>query len=303
MRRSVTCGALAWLLAKKGLDARRVIIYAWSPLPIVEFAIEGHLDVLVILFTVLAALSATIFDAHERKGQALTGFFIGMATLMKLYPILLLVVFFRGRNWILLLTCFATIFLGYIPFIMLGHGQILAVLLSFTGQQQSFQSVIARVIEWNSAGWGLTSSAITQLATLVEAFIIGTVTLVVFILRLRERISIEAAILLLTGTILASYSHLFPWYAPALLPWIAVLAAPLRVHKKFSARGLAMALVWYFTFVVILSYVLSLQAFNTLADWSLYYKISFGVVIIGLGTAALLSYYNHITMKKSSSSF
>ncbi len=112
----VTCGALAWLLAKKGLDARRVVIYAWCPLPIVEFAIEGHLDVLVILFTVLVALSATIFGTDGRKGQVLTGFLIGMATLTKIYPILLLVVFFRGRNWILLLTCFGTIFLGYIPF-------------------------------------------------------------------------------------------------------------------------------------------------------------------------------------------
>ena len=290
----LTCGALVWLLSKKKLDARRVIIYAWCPLPIVEFAIEGHLDVLVIMFTVLAVLSATIFGTDGYKGQALTGFFIGMATLIKLYPVLLLVVFFRGRNWMLLVTCFVTIFLGYIPFFLLGHGHILAVLLSFTGQQQSFESVVGRLVEWNSAGRGLTQVAIIRLADVVEALIIGIVVLVVFILRLRGRIGIAAGTLVLIGTILTCYSHLFPWYATALLPWIAVLASPLRAHGKLSGKGLAIASVWYFTFVVILSYMLGLKAFNTRAAWSLYYGISFGVVLIGMGTAALLAYKNHI---------
>ncbi|HEX6480288.1 MAG TPA: glycosyltransferase family 87 protein [Ktedonobacteraceae bacterium] len=290
----LTCGALAWLLSKKRLDARRVIIYAWCPLPIVEFAIEGHLDVLVIMFTVLALLSATIFGTNEHRGQILTGFLIGLATLIKLYPILLLVVFFRGRNWILILTCFVTILLGYIPFFLLGHGQVLAVLLSFTGQQQYFESVIGRLVEWNSAGRGLTQAAIMRLTDGLEALIIGTVALVVFILRLRGRIGTAAATVVLIGTILTCYSHLFPWYAPALLPWIAVLASPLRAHGKLSGRGLAIASVWYFTFVVILSYMLGLRAFDTRAAWSLYYEISFGVVLIGIGVAALVAYRSHI---------
>lgn len=320
----VTCGALAWLLSKKGLDARRVIIYAWCPLPIVEFAIEGHLDVLVVMFTVLAVLSATIIGTNGRGGgliapttsgkrgearfnpspslarslhqsslSALTGFFIGMATLMKLYPILLLVVFFRGRNWILLLACFVTIFLGYFPFFILGHGQVLGVLLSFTGQQQSFESVVQRVIEWNSSNLGLTTTSAARVADAIEILITGTVVLIVFVLRLRRHISIEAATLLLIGTILTCYSHLFPWYAAALLPWIAVLARPLRIHGRFIAGGLAIAIAWYFTCIVILSYMLSQKAFDTLSGWSLYYKVSFGVVVIGMGVAALLAYRNH----------
>jgi len=295
----LTCGSLAWLLSKKGLDARRFIIYAWCPLPIIEFAIESHLDVLVVMFTVLAVLSTTIFGTNGRRGQALTGVFIAMATLMKLYPILLLVVSFRGRNWILLLTCFATIFLGYIPFFILGQGQITAALLSFTGQQQSFESVIQRAIEWNSPNLGLTAAAAARVADATEILITGVVVLVVFILRLRRRISIEAATLLLIGTILTCYSHLFPWYAAALLPWIAVLARPLRTHGRFSSRGLAIAMAWYFTCIVILSYILSMKAFDTLSDWSLYYKVSYGVVVIGMGAAAYLAYRNqHIKLKE-----
>src|SRR5207253_170531 len=122
-----TCGVLALLLTRKGLDPRRVIIYAWCPLPIVEFALSGHIDAATITFTVLAVLCAT---SNRRGARALTGCLIGMATLTKIYPILLLVVVVRRREWtlkqpLLLLTCFATIIVGYLPFYILGHGQVL----------------------------------------------------------------------------------------------------------------------------------------------------------------------------------
>ncbi|MBO0779676.1 MAG: hypothetical protein J2P37_12700, partial [Ktedonobacteraceae bacterium] len=52
-----TCIALTYLLLRRKLDPARVLIYAWCPLPIMEFAIQGHLDVLAITFTVLAMTS------------------------------------------------------------------------------------------------------------------------------------------------------------------------------------------------------------------------------------------------------
>ncbi len=54
----VTCIGLAALLVRKGLDPRRVILYALCPLPIIEFAIQGHSDVIAITFMVLAVLCA-----------------------------------------------------------------------------------------------------------------------------------------------------------------------------------------------------------------------------------------------------
>ena len=85
----VTCVALIVLLGRKGLDQRRVILYAWCPLPIIEFAIQGHVDVITLTFTILAILAAS---NHSVRGYMLTGFLIGLATLTKIYPILLLVV-------------------------------------------------------------------------------------------------------------------------------------------------------------------------------------------------------------------
>lgn len=37
----VSCGALVLLLMRRGLDPRRVVIYAWRLLPVVEFAIQA----------------------------------------------------------------------------------------------------------------------------------------------------------------------------------------------------------------------------------------------------------------------
>src|SRR5712692_2260824 len=120
----VTCGALAWFLAKKGLDPRRTILYAWCPLPVVEFAIEGHVDAAAVAFIMLAIVSASSAGSSWRGSRVLTGFLIGMATLTKIYPILLLFAVIRRRDWALLAACFATIILGYVPYLILGHAQV-----------------------------------------------------------------------------------------------------------------------------------------------------------------------------------
>ena len=85
----VTCGALVVFLKRRGIDPCRVLIYAWCPLPIIEFAIQGHVDVISLTFSILALLS---FSNNSVRGRILTGFLFGMAALTKIYPILLLVV-------------------------------------------------------------------------------------------------------------------------------------------------------------------------------------------------------------------
>src|SRR5436305_12793855 len=149
----LTCGVLALLLVRKGLDPRRIVIYAWCPLPIVEFALQGHVDVITLTFTVLSVLSAT---STKRGSRVLTGFFIGMATLTKIYPILLLVAIMRRRDWALLATCLATITLGYVPYLILGHGQVLGYFFSYSAEQGGNAGVVQLVTFALSRDHGLT---------------------------------------------------------------------------------------------------------------------------------------------------
>ncbi len=135
----VTSGVLAFLLKSRGLDPGRCIIYAWCPLPIIEFAIQGHLDAMTLTFTILAVLSAL---SNRRGARVLTGFLIAVATLTKIYPILLLVAVVRRRDWALLATCFSTIVIAYVPYLILGHGQVFGFFATYAGEHTPNAGVV-----------------------------------------------------------------------------------------------------------------------------------------------------------------
>src|SRR5258707_2653295 len=63
--------AILQLLAARGLPATRVLLYAWHPLPVWEFAGDGHVDAMAIALLLLA------FVAVDRRSPILAG--IGLA--------------------------------------------------------------------------------------------------------------------------------------------------------------------------------------------------------------------------------
>ncbi len=289
----VTCIALAVLLARKGLDPRRVLIYAWCPLPIVEFAIQGHSDAIAMTFMVLAVLCAMSFRQSVRL---LAGVCIGLAALARLYPILLLLVLVRRRDWGLVVACITTIALGYLPFILLGQGDIRSVLLSFSGQQDLHPGVLdmAPIYIAREVGIRIVLTSLFLVTHLLEMAVMGITVLLVCIQRLRKRMSEEAALLLLIAVVLMVYAHVFPWYMTALLPWIAMLTVPVWTRKGgISAKGLAVAMVWYFTCTVVLSYIPGLRQYFTVSNWLIYYVTSFGVMVVGLSMVAVIGFLRH----------
>jgi hypothetical protein len=309
----VTCVALVVLLRRKGLDQRRVILYAWCPLPIIEFAIQGHVDVITLTFTILAVLSAA--DTSVR-GRVLTGFFIGFATLTKIYPILLLAVVLPALpgnesgvndggmallrkilscNAPLLITCFAMILLGYLPYLILGHGQALGYFATYASQQGQNAGVTQQIVHWLGDQLHIRISTTITLEHIVDLLLVSAVSLIVFVMRLRRRISIEAGLLLLYGVVLSISSHVFPWYTTTLLLWVPVLVGPLWTRVGLSGRSLAIIAVWYFTVTSLLGYFFNL-------DWTPYYRLVYTPVIIALGVAAIIGVVNRFRRQKGISS-
>src|SRR2546423_7982818 len=282
----VTCGALALFLVRKGLDPRRILIYAWCPLPIVEFALQGHIDVITLTFTVLSLLSAT---STRRGSRALTGFFIGMATLTKIYPILLLVVIVRRQDWALLATCLATIILGYIPYFILGHGQVLGYFSTYSGEQGGNAGIVQLVTYSISQDHGYTLAITIMQQHIVDAIVVCGMSLAVLLLRLFKGISMEAGTMLLIGTFLAISAHVFPWYAPALLPWIAVLFVPLWTHGRPNSKGLAVGIAWDFVCISFTGYF-----FNKTRDLPIYFEFVHALVMAGLGIALMLGIWGEL---------
>jgi len=83
--------ALWALLAARGQPVERILIYAWSPLPVVEFWGSGHNDAIAVVFVVLALVAA----ARERWWWAFVWLALGSSA--KLWPLLLFPMFI-GRS-------------------------------------------------------------------------------------------------------------------------------------------------------------------------------------------------------------
>jgi alpha-1,6-mannosyltransferase len=119
---------LARLLAIEGLPTARVLIYAWHPLPVWEFAGSGHIDA-VFIACVLAALYAV-----RRLRPGLAGFFLAGATLTKFYPVILTPALYRRWDWKMPAVFIVAIAIAYVPFLSAGS-RVLGFLPGYAGQE------------------------------------------------------------------------------------------------------------------------------------------------------------------------
>jgi hypothetical protein len=141
---AVAVWALVQLLVSFGFARQRVLIYAWHPLAIWEFAGSGHVDALAIAFIALALL------VHRKSRETLTGFFLACATCVKLFPAVLVPAFHRWGRWKLLLAFVATILISYLPYLSVGPMGTLGFLPGYasergmTSGEQFFLLAVAR---------------------------------------------------------------------------------------------------------------------------------------------------------------
>ena len=290
---------IAVVLSRRGLDPRRTILYAWCPLPIVEYAINGHVDALTVVLIALVLLVATSSYAERRSRRILLGFLIALATLTKFYPILLLVVVVRRRDFVLLITCFATILISYIPFLILGHGKVLGFFSIYAGEQGLNEGVVPLFIQWVGADHLHMSGNITLLVQRgVDVLLAVPIITLVFVQRLRKRMNFEMAGVILTGLVYAVSPHIFPWYTPALLLFIPLLVHPLwtrgeRGGIQWSGEGVAIAATWYFVCASLAGYF-----FRNTLNWTLYYIFVYDVVVLMLAVAGCMALF---TLKNKAS--
>ena len=103
----VTLIALVKLLREFGVRREQALIYAWCPLLVWEFGSSGHLDSIAMAFIALALL------ARYRMQPILTGLFLGLAIMTKMYPLVLLPALFRRGEYKMPATAAAVIAVGY----------------------------------------------------------------------------------------------------------------------------------------------------------------------------------------------
>ncbi len=213
---------LMQLLATLGLPRSRVILYAWHPLTVFEVAGSGHVDALV-LPCILLTISAVQRRQHTAAGVAL-----GAATLVKIYPILLLPALFSRRRWPILFGCAVTILLGYLPFLPGAGLQVLGHLPRFLADPGEM---------FNPSLMGLVVLLLSSVshAPVYWASWIGRVALLgILAWIIRQRADrpddLLAPIWMVAGAVTLLTLTLHPWYLLWLLPLLAIQPRPAWIY-------------------------------------------------------------------------
>ena len=224
--------ALAGLLRRIGQPPERALIYLWSPLLVFEVAHAGHVDGLMLPLLIAA------FWARAADRPWLLGLFLGAATLVKLFPALLLPALLpplaawqggpRPLPWPKLragplptLAAFgATVALGYVPY--LGDGASPAGFLP-RYFNENFNLGLARALFEVAPALGLTGAALANIVSFGGLAVLG----VVFVARpaASGRQALWRCVWLI-GWFMLFTQNLFPWYLLWLLPLLAVFVEP-----------------------------------------------------------------------------
>jgi len=216
---------LLWrLLVARGRDPRWVAVYAWSPVAVLEAVQNGHVDGLATFFVVLA-----VALAGRRPGWS--GAALGVATMIKLYPALLLPVLLSRRPLRVSTAFLAVCVASYLPHVLALGGDVLGFLPDYL-QEEDYGSgdryLLLRPL-------GLVGTP----ATLIAGGL-GLAVLVVVLRRLGTARPEDNA-LLLFGAALLLATPVQPWYGLPLAALAALavrpawLAVPAAAYPAFFA--------------------------------------------------------------------
>jgi hypothetical protein len=229
---AIAIWAIIQLLSSFGFARQRVLIYAWHPLAIWEFAGSGHADALAIAFIALALL------ARRKNAETLTGVLIACATCVKLFPIALFPAMYIRRSWKMPVAFVATIVIAYLPYLSVGPMQVLGSLPAYSNEQglvsgrQYFLLALVRQV--------------VNMPTVVYFVFVAAVLGGLALWMMRDRASDDTRYIR-NGLLIASIFMLFQaphfsWYFAWLIPFLCFI--PLLSFFYLSLANFVLYLTW-----------------------------------------------------------
>jgi alpha-1,6-mannosyltransferase len=240
----VAGGLLVGLLRTMGQSTARVVLFLWSPLLIYETAHAAHIDGL------LLPLLVGLWWARLREKDTLVGLLLGVATAMKLYPVLLFPTVWRPTHptgrWRMPLAFVMMLGLWYLPYyLQIGSG-VLGYLPSYFKERFNAGLTAIFIFLMERAGVDVQTGI-----TLIYLSVLGLIGLLLLLRPPTEHgTAIRRSIWLIGGFTIFS-QNLFSWYMLWLLPLLALFVepAPRRGLRLNSWTGW-----WLFCGLVGLSY-------------------------------------------------
>ncbi len=218
---AIAIWALIRLLDARKIPRVRVLLYAWHPIPIWEFAGDGHVDAIAVACICLALLAA------QGKRPFLAGIALGCATLAKFFPVVIGPALYRRWDWKLPLAGLATVILLYLPY--LGAGKYVFGFLSGYSAEEGFRDG-SGVYPWllAKAAWPQLPQGAFALYMPAAAAILGLIGLWRLFRPGQPGADLFGAYLLATVfTIVTSPHYIWyvAWLVPFLcfMPWLCVL--------------------------------------------------------------------------------
>ena len=215
---------LLGLVRRMGVPATAIIFYAWAPLVVFEGVGAGHIEVVVVPLILLAL-------RWRQEGRlASAGAALGLATLLKLYPAVLVLAWWRRRDWTLPAAAALVVALGYLPYVADAGREILGFLPEYLSGAEDFNVGLRFFL---TEGLGATGE---RPRALVMVALCGILVAVVVAIRrrliedpagvLRAGMRAMGALLIFTPT------SIYPWYAVSMVPWL--VASPVAPWLWFT---------------------------------------------------------------------
>ncbi len=217
-------GALVVLLRRAGAPAERVLIYAWHPLTVLEFAHSGHNDALMLAPLVLAlaltagpTASAVVGNARRaaasRRSSALpAALLVAIGALAKVTPLLLFPLLPRRLGVLPVLAALALVGAVWAPFLFLGGGTSgVGSIAAYLGSWQDNDSVHAVLRE-------LAGARAAKALTLIG---LGAAVLALTLHPALRRRPLWWQAYVVLGLSIAFASTVHAWYLTWLLPFLA----------------------------------------------------------------------------------
>jgi hypothetical protein len=197
------------LLVDWGLPRERILIYAWHPLTLWEFAGSGHVDAAIVTFVALALW------ARRREKAWLTGSALAAAALVKFFPAVLFPALYRRWDWKMPVAMAATVIVAYLPF--LGAGRAVVGFLPGYLEEEGLQSGSGFFL-WSLLGSVAPFERLGSAPYLALAAAALLALAVRSLFTAKDRYLASAMALAVAATVLLS-PH-YPWYFAWIVPLI-----------------------------------------------------------------------------------
>jgi hypothetical protein len=241
---AIAVWALVQLLVIRGQPVTHVLLYAWHPLPLWEFARSGHVDALAIACLMLGFLAAA------RRSPIWAGAALGAGTLVKYSPIVAAPGLYRRWDWRLPVAFLATVALLYLPYLGAGT-KVLGFLPRYIAEEGLDQG--QGFFLWRALDYAvqLPSAAVAYYLAAAAVIMVG----LAFVVVMRERKlepDLLGAMVLGTAFVFLLSPH-YAWYFAWLVPFLCFHPSLAVIYLTCAANWLYLgqASTWLFDGLII----------------------------------------------------